>query len=113
MKNVDFIAWHGSPYTFDRFDFSKLRDCLGVFFTESREAAEYYARWNGRFPNGAVRQDCLTFRNVLRVRQGEEYAKWIVRRDGEKTSRDVRRRLMCDGYDGVRIEAETKGLICK
>lgn len=104
MKNGDFIAWHVSPYTFDRFDFSKLRDGLGVFVMENREAEEYYARWNGRFPNGAVRQDCLTFRNVLRVRQGEEYAKCVARRDGEKTSRDVRRRLIKAGYDGIRVE---------
>ena len=104
MKNEAFIAWHGSPYMFDRFDFSKLRDGLGVFFTESREAAEYYARRDGRFPNGTVRQYRLTFRNVLRVHQGEEYAEWIVKRDGEKTSRDVRRRLIKAGYDGIRVE---------
>lgn len=36
MKNEAFIAWHGSPYTFDRFDFSKLRDGLGVFFTADK-----------------------------------------------------------------------------
>lgn len=35
---------------------------------------------------------------------GEEYAKLIVKRGGEKTSRDVRRRLMRDGHDGVCIE---------
>ena len=50
-----------------------------------------------------VRRYRLTFRNVLRVRQGEEYAKWIVNRDGE-TSRDVRRRLIKAGYDGIRVE---------
>lgn len=104
MKNGDFIAWHGSPYTFDRFDFSKLRDGLGVFFAESRETAEYYAQRNGRFSNGTVRQYCLFIRNVLRVRQGEEYAEWIVRRDSEKTSRDVRWRLIKAGYDGIRVE---------
>lgn len=95
--------WHGSSYTFDRFDYSKLRDALGVFFTESREAAEYYARRGGRFPNGMVRQYRLSFRNVLRVHQGEEYARCIARREGE-TYRDVRRRLIKAGYDGVRIE---------
>lgn len=63
-----------------------------------------YARRGVCFSNGTVRQYCLFFRNVLRVRQGEEYAEWIVRRDGEKTSRDVRRQLMRDGYDGMRIE---------
>ena len=36
MTNTTIIS-HGSPLTFDRFDFSKLRDALGVFFTESRE----------------------------------------------------------------------------
>ena len=96
-------ARHGSAQTFDRFDFSKLRDALGVFFTESREAAEYYARREGRFPDGTVRQYRLTFRNVLRVHQGEEYAKWVARRDGE-TCRDVRRRLVKAGYDGIRVE---------
>ncbi len=95
--------WHGSPHAFDRFNFSKLRDSLGVFFTESRGAAEYYARRSGRSPNGMVRQYRLSFRNVLRVHQGEEYAKWVARRDCE-TYRDVRRRLVKAGYDGVRIE---------
>ena len=103
MKKEVFIAWHGSPRTFDRFDYSKLRDALGVFFTASRESAEYYARRGGRFLNGMVRQYRLSFRNVLRVHQGEEYAKWIARREGE-TYRDVRRRLVKAGYDGVRIE---------
>ena len=95
MSRESFIAWHGSPQTFDRFDFSKLRDALGVFFTESREAAENY---------GTTRQYRLTFRNILRVHQGREYVDWLWKRDGEKTERDVRRRLMRDGYDGVRIE---------
>ena len=36
----------------------------------------------GRFPNGTARRYRLTFRNVLRVRQGEEYAKWVARREG-------------------------------
>lgn len=102
MSKESFIAWHGSPRTFDCFDFSKLRDALGVFFTESREAAEYYARRGGRSPNCMVRQYRLSFRNVLRVHQGEEYAKWVARREGE-TYRDVRRRLMRAGYDGVCI----------
>ena len=94
MKNEAFIAWHGSPYTFDRFGFSKLRDSLGVFFTADKPQTEYHGR---------ARQYRLTFRNILRIHQGEEYAKWLARREGE-TSRDVRRRLMRDGYDGVRIE---------
>lgn len=29
---------------------------------------------------------------------------WLWKRDGEKTEQDVRRRLMRDGYDGIRIE---------
>lgn len=29
---------------------------------------------------------------------------WLWKRDGEKSGRDVRRHLMRDGYDGVRIE---------
>ena len=65
MKQDDkqqFIVWHGSPRTFDRFDFLKLRDALGVFFTESREASEYY---------GMARQYRLSFRNVLRVQERE------------------------------------------
>lgn len=41
MKNEAFIAWHGSPYTFDRFDFSKLRDGLGVFFTADKPHRHY------------------------------------------------------------------------
>mgnify|MGYP007070236356 CR=1 FL=1 len=94
MKDETFIAWHGSPYTFDRFDFSKLRDGLGVFFAADKAQAEYH---------GTARQYRLTFRNILRVHQGEEYAKWLARREGE-TARDVRRRLVREGYDGVRIE---------
>ena len=102
--------WHGSSYTFDRFDYSKLRDALGVFFTESRESAEYYAQRGGRFLNGMVRQYRLSFRNVLQVHQGEEYARCIARRDGE-TYRDVRRRLVKAGYDGVRVEYHDGGAV--
>lgn len=94
MSKEIFFAWHGSPHTFDRFDFLKLRDTLGVFFTESRESAEYY---------GAARQYRLVFQNILRVHQGEEYAKLVARRDGE-TSRDVRQRLINAGHDGIRLE---------
>ena len=103
MLNRQSHNLHGSPRTFDRFDFSKLRDVFGVLFTESRESAEYYARRGGRSPNGMVRQYRLSFRNVLRVHQGEEYARCVARRSGE-TYRDVRRRLVKAGYDGVRIE---------
>ncbi len=110
MKKEAFIAWHGSPHAFDRFNFSKLRDTLGVFFTESREAATHYARRGGRFPNGMVRQYRLSFRNVLRVHQGEEYARCIARREGE-TYRDVRRRLIKAGYDGVRVEYHDGGAV--
>ena len=88
-------AWHGSSQTFDRFDFSKLRDSLGVFFAADRSLAEYH---------GTARRYRLTFRNILRLHQGREYVDWLWKRDGEKTERDVRRRLMRDGYDGVRIE---------
>ena len=118
---------HGSPHEFVRFDFSKLRDGLGVFFTESREAAEYYARRGGRCPGGVVRRYRLTFRNVLRVRQGEEYTKWLARREGEKTERDVRNipqpkavreadalagvRLIKAGYDGIRVEFHDGGAV--
>lgn len=63
-----------------------------------------YARRGVCFPNGMARQYRLTFRNVLRVCQGEENTEWLVKRNGEKTGRDVRRRLMYDGYDDVRIE---------
>ena len=104
--------WHGSTHTFDRFDFSKLRDALGVFFTESREQAEYYARRVGG-PRGdalSARRYRLSFRNVLRVRQGEEYAKWVARREGE-TERDVRRRLVKAGYDGIRVEFHDGGAV--
>ena len=41
---------------------------------------------------------------MLRVHQGKKYVDWLWKRDGEKTCRDVRRRLLRDGYDGVRIE---------
>ena len=110
MSKESFIAWHGSPRTFDCFDFSKLRDALGVFYTESREAAEYYARRGGRSPNGMVRQYRLSFRNVLRVHQGEENARCVARREGE-TYRDVRRRLIKAGYDGVRVEYHDGGAV--
>ena len=90
-----FIAWHGSPHEFHRFDLSKLRDALGVFFAADKSQAEYH---------GKVRQYRLTFKNVLRVHQGKEYVDWLWKRDGENTERDVRRRLMRDGYDGVCIE---------
>ena len=110
MSNNSVVAWHGSPHTFDRFDFSKLRDTLGVFFTESREAATYYARRGGRFLNGMVRQYRLSFRNVLRVHQGEAYARWVARCEGE-TCRDVRRRIIKAGYDGIRVEYHDGGAV--
>ena len=94
MSKEIFFAWHCSPHTFDCFNFLKLRDTLGVFFTESRESAEYY---------GAARQYRLVFQNILRVHQGEEYVKLVARRDGE-TSRDVRQRLINAGHDGIRLE---------
>ncbi len=61
------------------------------------------ARRGGRSPNGMARQYRSAFRNVLRVHQGEEYARWVARREGE-TCRDVRRRLVKAGYDGIRVE---------
>ena len=61
----------------------------------------------GARPSHVARQYRLTFRNVLRVRQGEEYAKWVARREGV-TERDVRGRAgarpSLAGYDGIRIE---------
>ena len=110
MLNRQSHNLHGSPRTFDRFDFSKLRDVFGVLFTESRESAEYYARRGGCFLNGMVRQYRLSFRNVLRVHQGEEYARCVARREGE-TYRDVRRRLIKAGYDGVRVEYHDGGAV--
>ena len=90
-----FPAWHGSPHEFVRFDFTKLRDGLGVFFAADKTQAEHY---------GVARQYRLSFRNLLCVKQGKEYVAWLTRREREKTERDVRRRLMRDGYDGIRIE---------
>ena len=95
MLNSSSRIRHGSPQEFDRFDFSKLRDGLGVFFATNKEQAECH---------GIARQYRLSFRNLLCVKQGKEYVAWLVKRDGEKTERDVRRRLIRDGYDGVRIE---------
>ena len=95
MTKERFIAWHGSPHGFDRFDFSKLRGGLGVFFATDKEQAECH---------GKARQYCLEFRNILRVHQGKEYVDWLLKRAGEKTERDVRRRLIRNGYDGVCIE---------
>ena len=95
MTKERFIAWHGSPCSFSRFDFSKLRDVLGVFFAAEKSQAGHY---------GLARPYCLTFKNLLCVRQGREYAKWLLKRNGEQTGRDVRRRLIRGGYDGVRIE---------
>ena len=59
---------------------------------------------SGSSPNGMARQYCLSFPNVLYVRQGKEYAKWNMQRVGAETSRDVRRRIVKAGHDGVRIE---------
>lgn len=95
MTRETFIAWHASPHTFTRFDFSKLRDDLGAFFSAEKKQAEHY---------GLARPYCLTFKNLLCVHRGKEYAEWLLKRDGEQTGRDVRRRLIRDGYDGVRIE---------
>lgn len=101
MTRETFIAWHGSPCEFARFDFSKLRDALGVFFTANREAAEYY---------GTARQYRLSFRNLLRVRQGAEYARWVAKREGE-TDCDVRRLVKVRG-GGRRIPCGRMRSIC-
>lgn len=90
-----FLAWHGSQHEFVRFDFTKLRDGLGVFFAADKSQAEHH---------GVARQYRLSFRNLLCVKQGMGYVEWLARRESEKTERDVRRRLMRDGYDGIRIE---------
>lgn len=95
MTKTSVVAWHGSPHKFDRFDFSKLRDSLGVFFSEKQEHAEQY---------GSARKYWLTFGNLLRVRQGREYAEHVSMRGGTNCGRDVRRRLLAAGYDGVHIE---------
>ena len=95
MNKTSVVAWHGSPHKFDRFDFSRLRDSLGVFFSEKKEHAEQY---------GTARKYRLTFSNLLCVRQGQEYAEHVSMRDNEKCGRDVRRRLVKAGYSGVRIE---------
>ena len=68
------------------------------------------ARRGGRSPNGMARQYRLAFRNVLRVHQGEEYARWVARREGE-TCRDVRRRIIKAGYDGIRVEYHDGGAV--
>lgn len=98
MKPKDkqrFVAWHGSTHEFQRFDFNRLRDDLGVFFAERREHAEQY---------GTTKRYRLAFKNLLRVRQGREYAETIAMRSNERCGRDVRRRLVKAGYDGIRIE---------
>lgn len=95
MNKTSVVAWHGSPHKFDRFDFSRLRDSLGVFFSEKKEHAEQY---------GTARKYRLTFSNLLCVRQGQEYAEHVSMRDGENCGCDVHRRLLASGYDGVRIE---------
>ena len=95
MKSEIVVAWHGSPREFESFDYAKLRDDLGAFFAKKRDHAERY---------GKAQKYRLTFRNLLRVRQGQEYAKKVAMREGEKSGWDVRRRLMRDGYDGIRIE---------
>ena len=92
----------GSPCMFDCFVFSKLRDTLSAIFSDSRDAATYYARRGDCFPNDRARQYRLTFRNVLRVHQGKEYATRVVRCDEEITKCDVRWRLIEAGYDEYR-----------
>lgn len=89
------VVWHGSPCDFRKFDFARLRDDLGIFFAEKRAHAERY---------GTARRYRLAFRNLLRVRQGREYAEAVAMRSNERCGRDVRRRLVKAGYDGVRIE---------
>lgn len=91
----EILAWHGSPHRFRRFDFSRLEDGLGVFFAAKREHA---AHW------GAPVAHRLRFANLLGVRQGRDYAEKLSPRNGETDGRDVRRRLLREGYDGVRIE---------
>lgn len=68
------------------------------------------ARRGGRSPNGMARLYRLPFRNLLRVHQGEEYARWAARREGE-TCRDVRRWIIKAGYDGIRVEYHDGGAV--
>lgn len=91
----EFVAWHGSTHEFQKFNFAKLRDNLGIFFAEKQENAERY---------GTPKRYRLTFRNLLRVRQGHKYAETVAMRSDERCGRDVRRRLIKAGYDGIRIE---------
>ena len=91
----EILAWHGSPHRFGRFDFSRLEDGLGAFFSATREHA---AHW------GEPKAHRLRFANLLRVRQGREYAEKLAPREGEHSPADVRCRLRREGYDGVCIE---------
>ena len=85
------IVYHGSNANFDTFDFSKLKDELGIFFAEAEDSAK---QW------GNANQYTLTPKKTLVVHQGEEYRKIMM--TGE-TDAEKRKRFVSEGYDTLKI----------
>lgn len=79
MSKGFFIAWHGSPCTFDSFDFSKLRDALGMFFKESSMVSKLkfltvhndygtpYIDEMHKFSNNGYVSDCIFMGNHIKL----------------------------------------------
>lgn len=85
------VAYHAGDVSIEDFDPDKASDQLGVFFSENP---------TGHY--GEQHKYALAPRNLLVVHEGDEYREKLSPRDGE-TAADVRRRLLAEGYDAVKI----------
>ena len=93
----DVTVYHGSNAEFDEFDFSKLKDELGVFFAAEKSSAESW---------GNAKAYTLKPKKTLVVHQGEEYRRLML--TGE-TDAEKRKRFIKEGYDTVKIVYNNPG----
>jgi hypothetical protein len=84
-------VYHGSKADFEEFDFSHLKDELGVFFAENENDASQY---------GDAKAYTLSPKKTLVVHQGEEYRRLMM--TGE-TDAEKRERLIKEGYDTIKL----------
>ena len=84
-------VYHGSKADFEDFDFSRLKDELGVFFAENENDASQY---------GDAKAYTLSPKKTLVVHQGDEYRRLMM--TGE-TDAEKRARLLKEGYDTIKL----------
>ena len=84
-------VYHGSKNNFEEFDFSRLKDELGVFFSKNEGGASQY---------GNATAYTLSPKKTLVVHQGEEYRRIML--TGE-TDAEKRARFLKEGYDTIKL----------